>query len=210
MHNFLRVFHVTFNHAIWESWILWIWLLIFLAMTEIRWFISTINLACISAHIPLFVVWNIARIRSNCSYNCDQKVEWKESKEASTPERFILCLLNYILITLPNFVKRNLWIVSGDRWIKEELNKKYNDETEVVFLHKSSKRIDRCTDRMWLKLELGTPAYTSKFQHALSSEALGLQSSLVLEKQSYRVFRVDLFHLMNCQPNFLSLLHIDL
>lgn len=76
--------------------------------------------------------------------------------------------------------------------------------------NKNSKRIDRCTDRMWLKLESETPTYTSKFQHALSSEALGLQSSLVLVKQSYHVFKVDLFHLMNCQPNFLSLLRIDL
>ena len=202
MHDLFWIFHMTFNHAIRKSWIIRSWLLVFLSMAVVSLLITTIGLACISTHIPLFVVWNVSWICSNCSHDCNQKVKGEESKEACAPERFVTVHLNYCFIAFPDFIEWNLWIVSGDRWVKEELNKSCNDERWAEFLHKNNKRIDRCISRKWLTLGSETPAYTTISQLAPSSGALGPQSSLELAKQSCHVFSCHLYHLKNCPPNF--------
>ena len=210
MHDLFWIFHMTLNHTIRKSWILRSWLLVFLSMTVVSLLITTIGLARISAHIPFFMVWNISWISPNCSHNCNQKVKREESKEASTPEWFISGYLNYCFITLPNFIEWNLWIVSGDCWVKEELYKSCNDETWAEFLHKNNKRIDRCTSKKWLTLGSVTPTCTAKSQLVPSSGVLVPQSNLELARQSCLVFSCQQFHLKNCQSNFSSLPRIPL
>ena len=202
MYDLFWIFHMTLDHAIRKSWILWSWLLIFLSVAVVSLFITTIGLACISAHIPLFVVWDVSWIRSNCSHDCNQKVKGEESKEACTPEWFATGHLNYCFIAFPDFVEWNLWIVSGDRWVKEELYESCNDETWAEFLHMNNKRIDRCTSRKWLILGSAKPACIAISQLAPSSEAPGPQSSLELARQSCHVFGCHLYHLKNCPLNF--------
>ena len=124
MHDFFWVFHVPFNHAVWKFRIKWVWLLVLLAMAEALIFTATVDLTRVCTHIPFFMVRNITWIGSDCSYNGNQEVEREKRKEASTPQRFVPSSFDNWFITFPNFVKGDLWIVSGDSRVKEKLCKR--------------------------------------------------------------------------------------
>ena len=75
----------------------------------------------VRAHVPLFVLWNIARICHNSSHDGYNKHRWREGKDHCESDSFFAQILLLLLIIIPARIKRNLAVVLSDRWMQIEL-----------------------------------------------------------------------------------------
>ena len=186
MYNLLWIFHVAFNHTVWELASKWCCLLIFLPMTKTCLLTSAVWLRLVSAHIPFFVIRDVSWVRPDGANDCDKQVRREECEESGEPQWLHSCRLYFIWVILPYFVERYLWVVTGYRRIEIELNEiiKINDEIDQVFLHMNSRQIDMCRGRKWQKQGLEKPTCIVGSQHAPSSVVPISRSMTVLEIQS--------------------------
>ena len=190
MHNLLWIFHIAFNHTVWELASKWCCLLVFLTVAKTCCLIaSAVNLRLVSAHVPLFVVGDVSWVCTDGSNDRDNQVKWEEHEESAIPQRLDSCLLDLVWVILPHLVKRYLWVVTSYCWVQIELREVIgiNDEIGHVFLHMNSRQIDMCKGRKWPRQGSEKPTCRVGSRHAPSNVVPGSRSMTVLERQSYLV-----------------------
>ena len=189
VHNLLWIFHVAFNHTVWELASKWCCLLVFLTMAKTCLLASTVRLRLVSTHIPFFVIGDVSRVRPDGANDCDKQVRREECEESGEPQWLHSCRLYLVWVILPYFVERYLWVITGYRRIEIELNEiiRINDEIDQVFLHMNSRQIDMCRGRKWRRQGWEKPTCRVGSRHAPSNAVPGSRSMMVLERRSYRV-----------------------
>ena len=75
----------------------------------------------VSAHVPLFVLGNVARICHDCAHNGNNKHRRAEGKDHGKSDSFFAQIVLLLLVIVPARIERNLAVVLSDRWVQIEL-----------------------------------------------------------------------------------------